>query len=113
MAAWIDGAVTSAALLAPMVLAFLEIIRLARLLPPPGRTDLFSPPAASLLAGRPSGVPAGNLDGPPHRLQGLSRKPRLGTLKGRPSRPGPPCLRLHQPWPGSAIRSGGVKPCQD
>ena len=46
-AAWVDGIVTSAALLCPLVLASLEIVRLSRLLPPPGETDLFlhRPPA--------------------------------------------------------------------
>ncbi|WP_152049554.1 glycosyltransferase family 39 protein [Tautonia marina] len=40
-AAWIDAIVTTAALLAPLLLAFLEIRRLASLLPPPNMTDLF------------------------------------------------------------------------
>jgi Dolichyl-phosphate-mannose-protein mannosyltransferase len=40
-AAWADGVGTLAALMAPLVLAGLEIVRLARLLPPPGQTDLF------------------------------------------------------------------------
>ena len=41
LADWIDGVTTSVALLSPLVLAFLEIVRLARLLPPPAQTDLF------------------------------------------------------------------------
>jgi hypothetical protein len=40
-AAWVDGLVTLGALLAPLSLAGLEIVRLARLLPPPGQTDLY------------------------------------------------------------------------
>jgi 4-amino-4-deoxy-L-arabinose transferase-like glycosyltransferase len=46
-AAWVDGIVTSTALLFPLCLALLEIVRLSRLLPPPGETDLFihRPPA--------------------------------------------------------------------
>ena len=38
---WIDGVTTSAALLLPLILAFLEVVRLARLLPSPERTDLY------------------------------------------------------------------------
>jgi hypothetical protein len=38
---WADGVATSAVLLCPLVLASLEIVRLVRLLPPPGQTDLF------------------------------------------------------------------------
>ena len=51
LAAWIDGVITSVALLAPIVLASLEIIRLARLLPPPGQTDLFVHRPAAYLPG--------------------------------------------------------------
>jgi 4-amino-4-deoxy-L-arabinose transferase-like glycosyltransferase len=40
-AVWIDGLVTTAAVLAPLYVALLEMDRLARLLPPPGQTDLF------------------------------------------------------------------------
>jgi hypothetical protein len=38
---WIDGVLTTLALLAPLALALAEIIRLAGKLPPPDRTDLF------------------------------------------------------------------------
>jgi hypothetical protein len=48
---WIDGLVTTAALLAPLGLAYLEIRRLARLLPPPAYTDLFLNPHHSALPG--------------------------------------------------------------
>ena len=39
---WIDGVVTSTAMLVPIGLAFREVVRLARLLPPPNRVDLFT-----------------------------------------------------------------------
>jgi 4-amino-4-deoxy-L-arabinose transferase-like glycosyltransferase len=38
---WIDGVATSLALLAPLAVAFLEILRLARRFPPPANTNLF------------------------------------------------------------------------
>jgi hypothetical protein len=41
LAAWEDGVATSLALGAPLALALAEIVRMARLLPPPGQTDLF------------------------------------------------------------------------
>jgi hypothetical protein len=41
VAPWVDGVVTSTVLLAPLAVALVEIIRLARLLPAPGQTDLF------------------------------------------------------------------------
>ena len=41
VAPWIDAAITLGALTTPLALALLEIIRLAKLLPPPGQTDLF------------------------------------------------------------------------
>ncbi len=40
-AEWADGVTTTVALLSPMVLVLVEIVRLARLLPPPVKTDLF------------------------------------------------------------------------
>jgi len=45
---WIDGVVTSTAMLVPIGLAFREVVRLARLFPPPNRVDLFTmhPPTA-------------------------------------------------------------------
>jgi 4-amino-4-deoxy-L-arabinose transferase-like glycosyltransferase len=38
---WVDGLATSVALLAPLAVAFVEILRLARRYPPPGETNLF------------------------------------------------------------------------
>src|SRR3954454_17463650 len=38
---WVDGLSTSLAMLAPLALAFAEIVRLAAKFPPPNRTDLF------------------------------------------------------------------------
>lgn len=48
---WIDGVITSAAMIAPLVVALAEIFRIARLLPPPGRTDLFVDRPPSQLPG--------------------------------------------------------------
>ncbi len=39
---WVDGLVTSSAMLLPLGLAFREVIRLARLFPPPQHVDLFT-----------------------------------------------------------------------
>jgi len=50
-AAWADGLVTTAAMLAPLGLAGAEILRLARLLPRPGSTDLFVDRPAGHLPG--------------------------------------------------------------
>ena len=52
---------------------------LARLLPPPGKTDLFLASAGGLLAGRDPGVPAGDLDGPPSPVPGLRGNPIWGV----------------------------------
>jgi 4-amino-4-deoxy-L-arabinose transferase-like glycosyltransferase len=45
---WVDGLVTSTAMLLPLALAFREVLRLARWFPPPNETDLFTmhPPAS-------------------------------------------------------------------
>ncbi len=45
---WVDGVATSTAMLVPLGLAFREVLRLARLFPPPNEADLFTmhPPAA-------------------------------------------------------------------
>ena len=50
-ACWIDGVLTTLALLAPTSLAFLEIRRLAGLLPPPNVTNLFDVELPSRLPG--------------------------------------------------------------
>ena len=39
---WIDALVTSAAMIVPLALAFREVLRLARLFPPPDHVDLFT-----------------------------------------------------------------------
>ena len=39
---WVDGLVTSTAMLLPLAIAFREVLRLARLFPPPNETNLFA-----------------------------------------------------------------------
>ncbi len=58
-AAWIDGVVTSIALLWPLILAFEEIVRLARLLPAPGETDLVTHRPAAYWSGTILACPLG------------------------------------------------------
>lgn len=48
---WVDGLVTSAALLVPLGVAFAEILRLTGVLPPPWVTDLFVHRPPSVLPG--------------------------------------------------------------
>ncbi len=50
-AAWLDAIVTLGPMLLTLGLAFLEVRRLAKLLPPPARTDLFRDRPATLLPG--------------------------------------------------------------
>ncbi len=50
-AAWIDGVVTSSAMLAPLVVALIEIIRLSKQFPVPMKTDLFFDRPESRLPG--------------------------------------------------------------
>jgi Dolichyl-phosphate-mannose-protein mannosyltransferase len=45
---WIDGVVTSTAMLVPLAVALREVLRLARLLPPPDEVDLFRTHLASM-----------------------------------------------------------------
>ena len=47
----VDGLVTSAVMLVPIGLALREVLRLARELPPPNRTDVFHLPASSAMPG--------------------------------------------------------------
>ncbi|MGE5754349.1 MAG: glycosyltransferase family 39 protein, partial [Planctomycetaceae bacterium] len=54
---WSDGALTSAAMLAPLGGALAEILRLGRMLPPPGSTDLFIVRPAGALPGAILAVP--------------------------------------------------------
>jgi hypothetical protein len=56
---WVDGLATSAAMLAPLGLAFAEILRLSRLLPPPSVTNLFVEHPTSSLPGAILAVPLG------------------------------------------------------
>ena len=56
---WLDGLITSAAMLAPLVLALAEILRLARQLPRPSVTDLFVDRPSSPLPGAVLAVPLG------------------------------------------------------
>ncbi len=49
--AWLDALITTSALLAPLAVAFLEIRRLAKILPPPASTNLFLIQATSELPG--------------------------------------------------------------
>lgn len=48
---WLDGLITLGPMLAVLLVAFLEVKRLAKLLPPPARTDLFRDRPATLLPG--------------------------------------------------------------
>jgi hypothetical protein len=54
---WLDGLLTSGAMLAPLVVAFVEILRLTRLLPVPSHTDLFVDRPASQVPGAILAVP--------------------------------------------------------
>lgn len=56
---WTDGLITSGAMLAPLALAFAEVIRLTRLLPGVQMADLFVDRPASYLPGAVLAVPAG------------------------------------------------------
>jgi len=56
---WVDGLVTSAAMLAPLLLALAEILRLTRKLPRPMVTDLFVDRPPSPLPGAILAVPLG------------------------------------------------------
>jgi 4-amino-4-deoxy-L-arabinose transferase-like glycosyltransferase len=56
---WADGLATSAAMLAPLALAFAEILRLTRVLPRPNMTDLFVDRPASYLPGWVLALPVG------------------------------------------------------
>ncbi len=55
--AWIDGLTTSTLMLAPLAVAFREILRLKGQLPPPSRTSLFVDRPASRLPGAILAVP--------------------------------------------------------
>jgi hypothetical protein len=74
-AAWVDGIVTLGALLIPLALAGLEIVRLSRLLPPPGQTDLY--------LNRPRSEGPGGLLAVP-LLIWAARRVVARTLRGRP-----------------------------
>lgn len=54
---WIDGVVTTSLMLAPLGVAFLEILRIARQLPAPDRTELFGNPYSSPFPGAILAVP--------------------------------------------------------
>jgi 4-amino-4-deoxy-L-arabinose transferase-like glycosyltransferase len=56
---WVDGLVTSAAMLVPLGLALVEILRLATLLPKPFKTNLFVDHPATYLPGAILVVPVG------------------------------------------------------
>lgn len=58
-AAWIDGLLTTGAMLAPLALALAEVLRLTQKLPRPGMTDLFVVRPASLLPGAVLALPVG------------------------------------------------------
>ena len=81
-AGWVDAIVTMVAILAPLAVAYLEIRRLAGLLPPPKMTNLFAPGRRADGQGRScwrlwhSGSFVGCLDGP-------SRAPRSGGSSGQ------------------------------
>ena len=52
---WIDGVLTTGAMLVPLALAFQQIQMLQRRLPPPSMADLFNHRADERLAGRDPG----------------------------------------------------------
>ena len=88
-AEWADGVTTTVALLSPMVLVLVELVRLARLLPPPGKTDLF--------LHRPEAYWPGAILACPlaiwivrRALFRLWRGHPVWARNGRPWRPGPP-----------------------
>ncbi|MDR3637671.1 MAG: glycosyltransferase family 39 protein [Isosphaeraceae bacterium] len=54
---WVDGLVTSSLMLAPLAVAFRELLRIASLLPPPNRTDLAGNPFPSAIPGAILAVP--------------------------------------------------------
>jgi Dolichyl-phosphate-mannose-protein mannosyltransferase len=56
---WIDGLVTSSAMLAPLVVALIEIVRLTKHLPVPKMTDLFFDRPSSRIPGVILAVPLG------------------------------------------------------
>ena len=58
-AVWIDGLVTSSAMLAPLVVALVEIVRLTRQFPTPMRTDLFFDRPVSRVSGIILAMPLG------------------------------------------------------
>ncbi len=83
-AAWLDGLITSLMLLLPLGITYLEIRRLARLLPPPANTDLFVHRPEKPLAGRDPAVAPGRLARTPAAGEAPARVAGLGRRAARP-----------------------------
>ena len=108
---WIDGVVTSSAMLLPLGLAFREVLRLARVFPPPKEVNLFTmhPPTAIpgviLLLPWSSGSSGG--------WSGWSfRGTRSGARSVRRWRPGRRSWRSRRWSAGWATPPGGARPCR-
>ena len=106
---WIDGCVTTGAMLVPLALAFQQIQILQQRLPPPNWTDLFVHRPASDWPGAILAVPLAVWF--VRRLLGsaLSARTRSGESSGRRSRPGRRSWPLRRSSAGWATRPGGVK----
>ena len=109
---WVDGIVTTAAMLVPLGLAALEIHRLRGILPAPTQIDLFSP-------GLPSGLPGGSCWRSPSSSGSLagswggsSARIRSGASSARRWRPGRRSWRSPRSSAGSGTRPGGARPCR-
>ena len=103
---WIDGLLTTGAMLAPLSLAFEQIEILQQRLPPPMPTDLFVDRPASDWSGAIWPFPwAYGCSG--DCSDDCFRRAGCGAPSGRHSRPGQLSWPLLQSWLGSATRHGG------
>jgi len=90
----------------PLVLAFVEIVRLARLLPPPVRRPVLHRPEG--LTGRAAScMPLANLDRPRICFGSGVDHPVPGAWSGRPWKPGPRCLTFGPLLAGEPSSGGG------
>ena len=109
---WIDGILTTGAMLAPLALAFQQIQILQQRFPPPMSTDLF--------VDRPTSDWPGAILAVPlcvwllRRLLGrlFPKESRCGEPSGRHSRPGRPSWPSPRSSAGWATRPGGVRRCR-
>ncbi len=90
---WIDGLVTTAAMLAPLALAFQQIQMLQRQLPLPQNDEPPGPSAGQRPAGRDPGDPACSSGSSGVGSAGSSPTARSGGSSGRRSRPSRPSSR--------------------